>query len=207
MKSLLATYTSRALTFLLVLSFSLLVSAEYKTHFLVKTFNLEEMVSAADRIFVGRLIRTKEGFIDARGGTIPITIYTFAVEEPIKGVRGKNLTIRQVGHRSDPSSVFGHSAPHYREGETLMIFLARDSDIGLTSPVGLGQGVFHVKKERGVKLSVVNDRKNAGLLEGSPRVEQALRGWSSEARRQLKPSDGEMPYANFRDLVLELLNQ
>ncbi len=207
MSKLIASFTGGVVALLLFSSFTLPVSAEYKTHFLVKTFNLEEMVSAADRIFVGRLIRTKEAFIHARGGTIPITIYTFAIEEPIKGVRGKNVTIRQVGHRSDPSSVFGHSAPHYQEGETLMIFFAQDSDIGLTSPVGLGQGVFHVKKERGIKLSVVNDRKNAGLLEGSPRVEQALRGWSSEARRQLRPSDGEMPYANFRDLVFELLNQ
>lgn len=207
MKKLIASFTGSVTALLLFSSLPLLVSAEYKTHFLVKTYNLEEMVSAADRIFVGRLIRTREGFIDARGGTIPITIYTFAVDEPIKGVGKKNLTIRQVGHRSDPSSVFGHSAPHYREGEVLMIFLAGDSEIGLTSPIGLGQGVFHVKTDRGAKVSVANERRNAGLLDGSPRVERALRGRSEEARSRLKPSDGEIPYASFRDLVLELLDQ
>lgn len=207
MKNLIASLPCSLLALLLLLHFPPPVSAEYKTHFLVKNYNLEEMVSSADRIFVGRLVGSEEDYLEARGGVIPVTIYTFAVDERIKGVRGKTLTIRQVGHRSDPSSLFGHSVPHYQEGQVLMLFLAGDSEIGLTSPVGLGQGVFRVKTDRGVKVSVANERRNAGLLKGSPRVDRSLRGRSEEARRRLKPADGEIPYASFRDLVLELLNQ
>lgn len=193
-------------TLSLLLLDSLPLLADSKAHFLVKTYNLEEMVAASERIFVGRLIETEEDYLDARGGIIPVTIYTFAVDEALEGAIGNTLTIRQVGHRSRRSNLFGPNTPQYKEGEVLMIFLAEESEIGLTSPIGLGQGAFRVKTDHGVKISVVNSRGNQGLLEGSARIDAYLRAKSAQTRQPLKIFDGDIPYASFRDLVLELLN-
>ncbi len=192
-------------SFLMLLA-SLQVIAGPKTHFLVKTYNLEEMVTASENIFVGQLVNSREDYIYAAGGEIPITIYTFKVDEALKGAIGITLTIRQVGHRSNPSSLFGHSTPLYKKGEVLMIFFAGESEIGLTSPVGMGQGVFRVKTDRGAKVSVTNERKNLGLLEGSERIQDSLETRSPDAQRRLKTSAGDIPYGDFRDLVLELMN-
>ncbi len=173
--------------------------------FLTLTFNLEQMCERADRIFVGKVMSVQEEYISAAGGTLPVTVYSFEVEETFKGSVGSTLMIRQVGHRSDPSSLFGKGLPVYDKGQVLMLFLHGDSQIGLTSPVGLGQGAFRVKMDGPSKVSVRNSRGNQHLLEGSDRIDMLLRTDSSFGPYALKTAKGDLPYKGFRSMVLSLL--
>jgi hypothetical protein len=171
----------------------------------VPSLNLEQIVEKADRIFVGKVTGVREESLAAAGGTLPVTVYTFEVEEALRGAIGNTLTIKQLGHRSDPSSFMSQSLPEYRVGDVVMLFLHADSGIGLTSPVGLGQGVFEVKMDGPFKVSVKNLGGTEQLYEGSARVDALLRSEYTTTAYPLKTAQGEMPYETFRKLVLELL--
>ena len=172
------------------------------THFITLTYNLEQMVAAADRIFVGTLIDATQDYVTAAGGDLPVTVYTFEVDEVLSGSIGDTLTIRQIGHQSDP---FGQGMPRYEVGKTVMLFLHADSQYGLTSPVGLDQGTFQVKMDGPVKVSVSNARRNRGLLRGSARIDALFEAESPEIPYRLKAVKGDLPYEGFRNLVIRLL--
>ncbi len=171
------------------------------THFLTLTYNLEQMVDAANRIFVGKVIDAMEDYVYAAGGEIPVTVYTFEVDEVLRGDIGNTLTIQQVGHRSD---VFGRGMPRYEVGKTVILFLHADSQYGLTSPVGLGQGAFQVKMDGPVKVSVSNSRQNRGLLKGSARIDALFHAEFPGVRYPPEAVKGDLPYAGFRNLVIRL---
>ncbi len=107
----------------------------------VMPLNLEEMVFSADRIFLGRIVDSSSGY-DSRINA-GVTIYTLVILDGIKGVvNGDSFQIRQVGSPDGgPSPVIG--LPVYSKGEEVILFLHGNSRLGLTSPVGLSQGVFH----------------------------------------------------------------
>ncbi len=170
-------------------------------HIVTLTYNLEQMVAAADRIFVGKVIDATEDYVSAAGGDLPVTVYTFEVEEVLSGVIEDTLTIRQIGHQSDP---FGQGMPRYEVGKTVMLFLHADSQYGLTSPVGLGQGAFQVKMDGPVKVSVSNSRRNRGLLKGSARIDALFQAEFPGVRYPPKAVKGDLPYEGFRTLVIRL---
>lgn len=180
-------------------------SASSAQHLVTPTYNLEQIVGGADRIFVGKVIGVSEDYIYAAGGNLPVTIYTFEVDEVLKGSIGKTLTIKQVGHHSDPASLFGQSVPEYREGTVVMLFLHADSQYGLTSPVGLGQGAFLVKMDGPIKVSVRNSWGNRGLLEGSARIDGLLQAEFPSGPHPLKTAKDALPYEGFRNLVTKLV--
>src|SRR5215471_20943473 len=67
-------------------------------HHAVLRFNLEEMTSTADRIFVGRCMAIEETEEMIAQGKMPVTRYTFEVERAVKGKLPKQITFRQLGH-------------------------------------------------------------------------------------------------------------
>src|SRR5438128_2681531 len=148
----------RAVNLVVVISLASVLGQTLRSsahHLVTETYNLEQMVAKADRIFAGTVIGVTEDYVYAAGGNIPVTVYTFAVDEVLKGSVGQTLTIKQVGHRSDPSFLLGH-LPEYKNGAVVMLFLHADSRYGLTSPVGLGQGAFLIKTDGPIKVSLMN---------------------------------------------------
>lgn len=120
----------------------------------VRALSLEELTLRADRIFVGRCIDVRDGRSESGQ---PVTEATFSIVEPIKGVSGERLTIRQFrGGRGLSSG--------YAAGEEVLLFLHADSATGLTSPVGLSQGRFTVLRQgaRRERIMAVGDGARAG---------------------------------------------
>jgi len=175
-------------------------------HLVTETYNLEQIVEKADRAFVGTVTGRTEDYIYAAGGSIPITVSAFAVEEVLKGAVPQTLTIKQVGHRSNPSSLFGEGVPEYKSGSVMMLFLHADSKYGLTSPVGLGQGAFLVKTYGPIKVSVSNGLGNRGLLDRSVRIDALLQAESPTVPHSLKTGGEALPYAELRNLIYKLLH-
>jgi hypothetical protein len=125
----------------------------------VRAVALDTLVSRADRIFIGRCIAVRE-LHDEQVGWL-VTEATFAVSESIKpapgptsgmapGARaglgkrqersaGKRITVRQLGGRRTPTL-----GPRFMPGEEVLLFLHRESRLGLASPVGMGQGKFTI---------------------------------------------------------------
>ena len=98
----------------------------------VRQLTLEEMIKAADRIFVGKCLSV-ESRRDERG--VPATYATFQVIERIKGKLGDTITIKQFGG-APPGVLKIPGMPTYQAGEKVLLFLHPPSQYGFTSPVG-----------------------------------------------------------------------
>jgi sulfate adenylyltransferase subunit 1 (EFTu-like GTPase family) len=87
------------------------------------------------------------------------------VDSVLKGNAGKTFTYRQyIWDIRDKMDSAG-----YKKGQEVLLLLNPVSDIGLTSPVGMEQGKFHITRVNG-KATAVNGMQNAGLFAG---VQQA----------------------------------
>ena len=151
-----------------------------QAHHAVLRFNLEEMESTADRIFLGRCIAVEEKEEMIAGGQMPITYYTIEVERAVKGRMPKRLTFSQLGHRArtnpkEPGiTMHGrtisekeiiHGMGEYAIGERLVLFLIPNY-LGnkVTYPVGLDQGAFFVAEMPSGSDLVRNNINNQGLF-------------------------------------------
>lgn len=129
--------------------------------------NLEEMTLSSQRIFVGTCLNRTRGE-DPRG--IPYTLYTFEITNSIAGIRSaSHVTFKQFGFyepAQGDSRVrrFGAIAgmPSYEPGQSYLLFLGPESRLGFSGPVGLGQGVFAIRRE-GTETMAVNAVGNRNL--------------------------------------------
>src|SRR5687767_4776165 len=165
---------SVSLVMLLVLCAPLL---SVRAHHAVLRFNLEEMVATADRIFVGKCIDVKETKEMVAKGILPVTYYTFAVSQVVKGKVPETITFKQLGHRprkpsgkksgplvgsyvADPKSYI-HGMSGYDVGEEMLLMLIPKYSAGeLTYPVGLYQGAFYITRSSTGKALVKNSINN-----------------------------------------------
>ena len=166
---------------------SLLAATISLTATTVRIVNLSEMVQASDRVFHGRCVSAREM---THSNGLPIVEYTFLVTDGIKGtVEGERVVFRQL--QASRARGFGIAGlPVFRKGQDLVLFLAADSRIGLTSPTGLSQGVFSVLQDRRGKLAIVNSFKNQNLahdLEPSRLYKMGLKHSQAELLRSQGP--------------------
>ena len=177
----------------------------------VKSVNLEQMVQGANRIFVGTCVAVEDGTVP--GTEIPIATYTFLVSERIKGVMGDTVTIRHFGVREPRmrgDQVLVQRVPGmpiYHVGQEVVLFLIEDSSLGLTSPVGLFQGVFAVQERDGKKV-LQNGNQNLGLFKGLSK-EESVRKWklSDEEANLFSAMKGSIDRAAFIGIVKKMVIQ
>lgn len=149
------------MTFVLFFQFSPFYSSyAIERHFVFDTIplNLEEIVSASDRIFTGRCISVEEIEKDNDSRNLPTVKFTFKVTEGIKGIGNK----KEVSFKQWKPTVRN---ANYQIGKKYVLFLFPDSKFGLTSPVGFLQGQFEIE-EKGIILKkevVKNKTSNKGL--------------------------------------------
>jgi hypothetical protein len=150
-------------------------------HHAVLRFNLEEMTSTADRIFVGRCMAIEETEEIIAQGQMPVTRYTFEVERAVKGKLTKVITVRQLGHpahralgkggemtmhgRAVTPDTFIHGMSEYHIGDRMLLFLIPNYMGGkVTYPVGLYQGAFTVSRMPSGQELARNSIGNLGLF-------------------------------------------
>lgn len=134
----------------------------------VLPLDLEALTNAADRVFMGRVVAIRTG---RDGHGLPVTWTTFTVDEALKGTVPSTIEIKQIGvdaPLADGAIYRIPALPRYRVGDEVILFLHPDSREGFTSPVGLGQGRFRIRREHGASVAE-NDVGNANL-HGSARA-------------------------------------
>ncbi len=149
----------------------------------VDRINLFEMVRAADRIFWGRCLQTEPGREPSTG--LPVTTYTFEVLRGIKGTQAaESIRFRQLS--GGPTGAV-RGLPEFSRGQEILLFLYPDSRLGLTSPVGLAQGMFRVGKGGRGGRTVLNRVGNANLLHRASSLQIRGSTLSSEEQAALRP--------------------
>lgn len=164
--------------------------------------NLVELSTLADRIVQGKVTAVSvERHPDYRN--LMTLLITVSVEDVLKGAQAKTVTFRQFIW--DPRDVA--NAGGYRAGEGVLLFLNRPTSLGLTSPVGLGQGRFRIVRDRTAELTVVNDDGNSSLFreaEESGTFKSAKLSSRSQTLVQSHTS-GPIPLTNLKELVRGVL--
>jgi hypothetical protein len=117
----------------------LFLSLSFLAGMSLRPIGLEEMVAYSQRIFRG-VCTAAEPAGSVAG--LPVTLYTFRILERIKGADGeRTVSFRQLGGEANSLQI-----PAYRVDEEYVLFLYPESEMGLTSPVGLLQGAFQVTR-------------------------------------------------------------
>ena len=136
---------------------------------------------------------------------------TMEVVDGVCGVSGTHLTFRtftfsrrnggagasQRG-KGMPAAFGGH---RFLAGQELVLFLYPESNLGLTSPVGGGQGTFRVSRDPSGRSFVLNIFGNQGLFEETPLSPKRLRERFGHELRQLRAEPGPLSLERFLELV------
>jgi len=131
---------------------------------MVKRMDLNEMAQAAGLIFRGTVVDVAKGSISHSGRKIPTITYQVRVTEQLKGsfpaASGGSVTVTI-------KSVDSHAIelPKLAVGQDYLLLTTTPSSAGLSTVVGLGQGVFRVYGEPNSELAV-NQLNNTGLAAG-----------------------------------------
>ena len=139
----------------------------------VRHMNLRDLVSGADRIVRGVVLESNEATVDIGGGSLPIVVYRIRVDEALKGSAqaGQVIEVRLLGQPKQRASGAYQRAsllrdlPRFAAGHDYLFVLTRPSAIGLSTTVGLAQGIFELRGRPGQETAV-NGANNVGLFSG-----------------------------------------
>ena len=163
----------------------------------VRALNLFDMLELADRVFWGVCVSVQER---TEAGLPPVLEYVFEVRRAIKGAqRGEKIVFRQVQARQRGKLGIA-GLPHYGKGELALLFLHPDSRLGLTSPVGLAQGVFRLRADGDGATGFVNALANRNLHYGLRGDEATASGLSRTELVHLE-SSGPVAVETFFSMI------
>ncbi len=120
---------------------------------------LDQLTSEADLIVRGSVVSARVE-PHPKYANLTTVVVTLNVEKTLKGESASNIEFRQyIWDIRDTADAAG-----YRKGQHLLLLLGPESQIGLRSPVGLGQGRFTITSDETGKLKAVNESANVGLF-------------------------------------------
>lgn len=101
-----------------------------------------------------------------------LTRVRFSISETLKGSEQTAVEVLLPGGERDGMSYVVHGMPEFRAGEEVVLFLTgTHRKSGICLPVGLGQGLYRIKREEGKKAAALRDTRSLLLVESgqSPR--------------------------------------
>ena len=141
----------------------------------VQRLTLDDMVSKADTIVIGRVINSQSSW--TKNGKLILTQTTFEVQEGLKGAATKTVTITTVGGRVGNNILHVSGMPSFQPEETAVIFLERSNSY--LTVLGLSQGKFSI-----VNGEVSNHLSGLSFEGGAASVPTRMR--LSEFKRQIQ---------------------
>jgi hypothetical protein len=128
--------------------------------------------------------------------TVVVTIRT---DRTLKGDASRDLTFRQyIWDARDIDDAAG-----YRKKDELLLFLNAPSDIGLTSPVGLGAGRFRITRDQSGNAFALNEHGNAGLsAQISFKAKERGVELSRESQAAFSQAQGRIPLSALEEAIL-----
>src|SRR3989338_804745 len=173
--------------------------------------NLEHITQTAEASFVGTCIdRRVELLPDARfSGGLLVTKYTFRIGQWIKGPQQKKEVelfefvqygaTREEAAKMNVSFIIG--LPQFEKNKEYVLFTTRRSPAtGLSSTVGLEQGVFDVVVQANGTKSVTNKFLSTSLFQNLP-VKQGVQKTLTAAKSASSQDGSVISLQSFVDLV------
>lgn len=177
-----------------------LCAAPLWAQFSARPVNLAYLSRRADVIVQGQVTRVKHEPLPGYPN-IPTVEVTLRVERAVRGLPGTTYTFREayLGLRARE----GKRA--YRTGQRMLLFLPSPSRLGLSSPIGIGQGRFHIGSDAAGDARLVNEHGNAGLFQDLERdAVRAGKSLTAAERKLASTQSGPVPLEEFVSLVRSL---
>lgn len=145
---------------------------------MVMHMGLGSLVSNADKIFRGTVLTKEPGTVTAGGGELPTVVYTIRVGDALKGNFGigkgaRVVTLTMAGNlKSDISTgkvkrlFLMDMNPDLDVGSDYVLFTTAPSVAGLSTTVGLDQGLFHIFNNADGSDMTANGLGNQGIFGG-----------------------------------------
>jgi hypothetical protein len=180
-----------------VVLLSMTVSAQRGA--VVMSRNLAELTSQAETIVVAHV-----AFAEVKSHpqlhNLQTVVVTLRVNETLKGVPQETLTFRQFIW--DPRDIADGAA--YRRGDELLLLLNKENAYQLTSPAGLNQGRFEIRRDEAGKGYAVNGNGNQGLFDAMAPVAAALSARSRAVIAKSQTIMGPVALDELRQTILDL---
>ena len=160
----------------------------------VHEMNLDGLCRSAGTIFWGRCtgVETQDEAL----------VYTFAAHRMLKGGSADTVTLRM--HKA--ASLYAR-APRFAEGQEVLLFLYPESDLGYSSPVGFGQGVFRIAATGSGEKTAANELGNSRLFKGM-NMERLCPGAAFPGIRQCSlAGGGALRHQELMELIQTLITE
>jgi hypothetical protein len=141
----------------------------------VQRLTLDDMVSKAETIVIGRVINSQSAW--TKDGKLILTQTTLEVQEGLKGTTRKTVTVTTLGGRVGNAVLHVSGMPTFQLDETAVIFLERSSSY--LTVLGLSQGKFSI-----VNGEVSNHLNGLSFEGGAPGVPTRMR--LTDFKRQIQ---------------------
>ena len=174
---------------------------------MVMPLGLDRLHADAEYIFLGECVSNSVDF--DRVSNMVVTYTTFEVVETFKGQLGRTHTIKQVGGTIPGAEMATKFAgvPEFEAGKRYILFLPPVSQLGFSTPVGLGQGSFHMHTNEKGESVIGNGRDVGELLEQVPqakvprRIADKLKAMPDKERPDHAKARSVMQLDDFRSLM------
>jgi len=154
---------------------------------MVMQMGLSDLVVNADKVFRGTVLTKEPGTVSAGGSELPTVIYTLRVDDAIMGDFGAKplVTITVFGNLKKKSAIVdvagrtrGDINPDIqrfssfdvsldlRVGGDYLLFTSAPSSVGLSTTIGLGQGLFRIFSNVNGRDMAANGLGNQYLFDG-----------------------------------------
>ena len=163
--------------------------------------NLAELTAQAETIVVAR-VAFAEVKSHPQFHNLQTVVVTLRVDETLKGIPQQALTFRQFIW--DPRDIADRAA--YRRGDEVLLLLNKVNAYQLTSPAGLNQGRFEIRRDAAGKGYAVNGNGNQGLFDGMTPVATALSARSRAVIAKAQTIAGPVALDDLRQTILDLVS-
>lgn len=138
----------------------LLASSALQAQFRVKQVNLAYLTQRADVIVQGHVTEVVHETLPNSPNIYTLRV-TLRVDDMMRGPAGKTYTFREIflGLRAKEGK------RSYQAGQHLLLFLPSPSRYGLSSPIGIEQGRFHISQNTSGSALISNETGNIGLFD------------------------------------------
>lgn len=161
---------------------------------MVMQMGLGDLVGNADKVFRGTVVSKEPGTVAAGGSELPVVIYTLAVNDAIKGDFGSGkdaatITLTLLGNLKADAAGSGQQRlfkldvnPQLDVGSEYVLFTTAPSAAGLSTTVGLDQGLFRVINTAQGSEMAANGLGNQGLFDGPVSYDELKAAINAEIR-------------------------
>lgn len=168
---------------LTALFFSLVVALTSMTASaaMVMKMGLGDLVGNADKVFRGTVLTKEPGTVSMGGSEFSTVVYTVKVDDALKGDFGAKpvVTLTMLGNLKQDVSTGNVKRvtrldmnPDLSVGSDYVLFTTAASSAGLSTTVGLGQGLFRIFNNADGGDMTANGLGNQGLFGGPVSYEE-----------------------------------